>query len=368
MTALNENDLIVKLTFKCGQHQMEFLDVMLDIDQDGFIHTDVFRKPTSVNSLLCAASSHPRNLVENIPTGQFLRIRRICSSDAKFETQADLLKHRFRERGYSDKIIQRSYRRAKFSRRKDLLYKKQTPETTDVVRFISTFNAKSSEIWTALKKHWRILQLDPSLAPYISKNPTITYRRSRNLRDMLVHSHLSSNKYLFDSKGPQWGCRPCGGCVACPNIESTKTFTNADNSRTFKITHTVTCNTVGVIYSARCPCNKIYIGMTTRELCRRTREHVLDIRAASENDNLEELKTIPLHFKKFHNCDPSTLKFPCFIRKSFLVARDQCVVFSENAGSTLISRDDGTAYYTLLYFPFYFTLHLILMYCFTHMA
>ncbi|XP_073519484.1 uncharacterized protein [Phyllobates terribilis] len=66
---------------------------------------------------------------------------------------------------------------------------------------------------------------------------------------------------------------------------------------------------VGVIYCAKCPCNRIYVGLTSRELRRRTRERVLHIKAAKETDNVDELKTLPRHFKKFHNSDPSGLQF-----------------------------------------------------------
>ncbi|XP_073516652.1 uncharacterized protein [Phyllobates terribilis] len=286
---LNLNNLNINLTFKTGRHNMEFLDVMLSIDCDGLIQTGVFRKPTTTNALLHANSSYPRKLINGIPTGQFLRIRRICSNDETFEKQALDLKDRFRKRGYSEKAIQRSYRRAKFSDRKNLLYQQRKIGGKDIVRFISTFNSRSNEIWNALNKHWQVLLLDKTLSSYIPRNPMVTYRRAQNLRDRLVHSNLNSKKktYIFGSKGPSWGCRPCGSCVACPNTCSEKTFTNADKSREYTITHAITCTTIGVIYSARCPCDKIYIGMTTRELRKRTREHVLDIIAAKEVTNLD---------------------------------------------------------------------------------
>ncbi|XP_073513933.1 uncharacterized protein [Phyllobates terribilis] len=291
--SLNQNNLNIKLTSKAGRHGMDFLDVLLDIDSCGYIQSDVYRKPTSANTLLHAQSSHPKSIIKSIPTGQ----------------AADL-NMRFQQRGYSDRDIQSGYRRAKYSKRKDLLYNQGKRDNEDIVRFISTFNARNGEMWQALKRYWKVLQLDPVLSLHLSTNPAITYRRSKNFKDHLVKSHLGGPivKRMFGSKGPSWGCRPCGSCVACPNIDTTKVFSDSSNTKEFKIVHTITCTTVGIIYCARCPCNKLYVGLTTRQLRRRVREHVLDIKAAREVENFDELKTLPRHFKRFHNSDPSGLQ------------------------------------------------------------
>ncbi|XP_056376344.1 uncharacterized protein LOC130273474 isoform X2 [Hyla sarda] len=52
---------------------------------------------------------------------QFLRIRRICSTDEHFEKQANDLSLRFRERGYQERDITRGYARAKDTSRGNLL-------------------------------------------------------------------------------------------------------------------------------------------------------------------------------------------------------------------------------------------------------
>ncbi|XP_056414279.1 uncharacterized protein LOC130356583 isoform X2 [Hyla sarda] len=108
---------------------------------------------------------------------------------------------------------------------------------------------------------------------YLTEKPSFTYRRSKNLKDLLVHSHhkgQNANR-LFGSKGPKWGCKPCGGCVPCPNTETAKDFWDSSQQKKYLITYPITCNTVGVVYFATCPCNLIYIGLTCRELRHRVR-------------------------------------------------------------------------------------------------
>lgn len=127
---------------------------------------------------------------------------------------------------------------------------------------------------SALEKHWDILLVDKILQNHVSTYPSVTYRRSENLRDTSVHSHHAGEKFekAFGSKG----------CVACGNVETGNNFWNSQHTSEYKITHHITCSTSGVIYFATCPCGLIYIGMTTRQLRRSVREHVLGIIAAKK--------------------------------------------------------------------------------------
>ncbi|XP_056425685.1 uncharacterized protein LOC130367302 [Hyla sarda] len=75
------------------------------------------------------------HLIINTPYGQFLRARRLCSDDARFEAQAQELK------------------RAKAQNRTILLFsKKKTKTLTDQVRCIIDFNTQSSQLLHYMKK------------------------------------------------------------------------------------------------------------------------------------------------------------------------------------------------------------------------
>ncbi|XP_056425428.1 uncharacterized protein LOC130367072 [Hyla sarda] len=185
-------------------------------------------------------------------------------------------------------------------------------KTNEQVRCILEYNSRSTQVAEILQRHWSILLTDSSLCDALPPLPSITYRRSRNIKDTLVHSHYTEGDkkgYLFGGKGPRSGNTPCGKCVACPNMEKTTSFNDATGTRTYKIHHLITCTTKGVIYAATCPCNLTYIGMTTREFRRRIREHVLDIQAAKNETDIVQLKSIPRHFREKHECNSSLLRF-----------------------------------------------------------
>ncbi|CAJ0943749.1 unnamed protein product [Ranitomeya imitator] len=303
---LNHNDLNIHLTYKFHFSRIDFLDVMVERGADGLLTTSVFCKETDVNAVLHASSSHPPHVIGAVPTGQFLRLKRICSSEETFEIQADDLKNRFLDRGYSKRSVKRAYNRAKHFDRHQLLFSSKQTKATNQVRLVTQYHSRWRDMSDILAKHWPILLADPVLKQYLPSHPFVTARRSKNLGDHLVRSYLPpTNPRPIFSNGsrtdrPRWGCKPC----ACPNIEYATHFHSSDG-REFSITHTINCLTTMVVYHGTCPCNKIYIGLTTRTLKNRAREHVRDILAAAKEDNVDSLKTIPRHFKLHHSCDPS---------------------------------------------------------------
>ncbi|XP_077137152.1 uncharacterized protein LOC143796543 [Ranitomeya variabilis] len=139
---LNDNKINVKLTCKYSQTNVEFLDVVVSKGTNDRIETTVHRKEMAVNTLLHASSSHPQPLINGIPTGQFLRIKRIWSDHDSFKAQAESLSDRFADRGYSKRCIRKGWRKANSTRREDLLKPKNKPSMDSKVRFISTYSDK----------------------------------------------------------------------------------------------------------------------------------------------------------------------------------------------------------------------------------
>lgn len=182
-------------------------------------------------------------------------------------------KEQFLERGYPSKSIQHAYGRAKTSKYLELMTPRRRTHANpheNMVRFITPFNSRNVEMRLALRKYWDIHTSDDVVCQYLPADPSVTFKRARNLGDMLVRSHTGTlPKNLSGSRGPRWGCKPCGDCVACLNIELTNIFWDSNKTREYRITHTITFVTKFVVYFAVCPCGLIYVGLTSRELHRR---------------------------------------------------------------------------------------------------
>ncbi|CAJ0968182.1 unnamed protein product [Ranitomeya imitator] len=136
----------------------------------------------------------------------------------------------------------------------------------------------------------------------------VVAKRTKNLRDILVHSLYDPGRGTIPTGATGSGFYPCGLCKACGNHIKTKTFSNFNGTKTFTIRKRITCASRGVVYHATCPCNKVYIGLTTRELKIRMLEHCRDIMNAKTAQEVSTLKTIPRHFRQYHQCNPHGLK------------------------------------------------------------
>ncbi|CAJ0925161.1 unnamed protein product [Ranitomeya imitator] len=235
--------------------------------------------PPSTNALLHFSSSHPPKLKRSIPVGQFLRMHRICSDEGAFHKQAADLTRRFKNRGYRHADINKGYSRALHSDRPSLLVgrpKKPSKSTDSAPRYITKFNSNWSAINNIFKRHWPILLADRVLSSQITPYPLITWRKSPTLGDV-----LSKEFFFFNSAG----------------------------DKSYRIVHHITCNTEAIVYFALCPCNRIYIGMTTRPFKVRVQEHIRDINNSAKCSDPTLLKSIPRHFFEAHNSSPKGLNF-----------------------------------------------------------
>lgn len=121
-----------------------------------------------------------------------------------------------------------------------------------------------------------------------------------NLSDMLSRSEYfwSSDDSWLTSFPRSRGMFSCGHCQICHFSE---VFTNADNTKIYKI-KSLNCATTKVIYSLQCPCNKIYIGKTERQLWVPIGEHLRGVKH-------KELKSpLAQHFLLHHKSKPDGLR------------------------------------------------------------
>lgn len=92
--------------------------------------------------------------MRGIPQGQYLRLRRNCSTIEAFKNEAQDLCNRFLERGYPDHVLRRAYHSALTRERTDLL----TPGEDRCVK------KDKNPIKNILRRHWKVLLLDPDIA------------------------------------------------------------------------------------------------------------------------------------------------------------------------------------------------------------
>ena len=87
---------------------INFLDVNITLT-NGRLSTSLYFKPTDSHLYLDNSSCHPEHEIKNIPKGQFLRLRRICSDITDFIRECNRYIAYFIARGYDkDKLYETS--------------------------------------------------------------------------------------------------------------------------------------------------------------------------------------------------------------------------------------------------------------------
>ena len=200
---------------------------------------------------------------------------------------------------YPHGLITRARLGAEEKQRADLLVTIPGSNCTAADRppLVITYHPKNIAVCNILLRNCTLLRDDESTKATFHRLPLKAFCRTKNQKDLLVHSSLPQVLQR------QIGTSPCHrrNCRTCSFINSPDRITTTQ--RQIKISGVFTCITSQLIYwisCRRCP-RVVYIGETGRRLGDRFREHRLDVICALFT-NMRTLK-----FKsRLHNC-----VFPC---------------------------------------------------------
>ena len=96
----------IKVDLRLSQEQIEFLDVLVNLDGDGNLSTDLFTKPTDSKCYLHFDSDHPSHTKKAVPLGLAMRMKRICTHEDDYRNHRQELKNRLSERGYPENVVE----------------------------------------------------------------------------------------------------------------------------------------------------------------------------------------------------------------------------------------------------------------------
>ncbi len=270
LTYLNELHPTIKFTHEYSPTTINFLDVQVTKTTTGELMTDLYVKPTDSHAYLNFSSCHPRHIVNSIPYSQALRIIRICSDEASRKTRLDDLKRNLITRGFPPKLIRRSMDLALSPHQPGNLMRK-----TQSIPLILTFDPRKRNMNNFVTANEPLLSTDSMGQRFRDEYHTmITFRRPRNLKDILVHSDFTRKR----KQTP--GMRTCPKhCTSCARIKTGTEFTSNATGETYTIQGSHNCRSSYVIYLLECSkCNCQYVGQTSNTLHSRLTSHVSDIR------------------------------------------------------------------------------------------
>ena len=281
------------------------MDTTVKIDPDTRkVYSTLYTKPTDTHDYLLYSSAHPRHCKDNTPYSQLMRIRKICTKDADFISNAQMILGHFHCRGYPLELLKTSWEKAKNLNREALIKPKQianTPTTNTNFYLTTTYNPGSPDLKGLLTKNWDLINMPPFDLQIDQSRIKKGYRRCPNLKEKLCSSTIqyppSDNQNQRSSSwDPQMvkdrnKCTKTD-CTYCPYLERHGRVISHQTQRTYHAPKGVTCRSNNLIYLITCKkCLAQYVGETYRRLHKRMYEHLRDIR-------LHRDTPVALHFNR----------------------------------------------------------------------
>ena len=95
---------LIKFEVNTSTTMVIFLDVSVTL-KDGTLKTKLYTKPTDAFLYLHKSLNHPNHVINIIPKGQFIRIRRICSEKEDYVDNCRIICNHFTKRGYDSRKL-----------------------------------------------------------------------------------------------------------------------------------------------------------------------------------------------------------------------------------------------------------------------
>ena len=262
----------IKFSSYSSSEQVPFLDVMVSLE-DGFLQTDLYSKPTDTFSYLHWTSCHPFHTRKSIPYSLAFRLVRLCSSAKRLSVRLSEMTEHLISRGFPKKHIDSAIQKACQSSRTQALKRKNPLKKQNRIPFVVTYNPALPNIASILHTFFPILQTSDSCKEAIPNVPMVSFRKPKNLRNILVRASTSPNT---THRSKEAGFEPCSTsrCKTCQHTTKTNSFMSHANNKRFDLYHFLSCYSFNLIYLITClKCNKQYVGQTEQTLRQRMNGH-----------------------------------------------------------------------------------------------
>ena len=297
-----------------------FLDVKV-ILKGRNIETTLYTKPTDSHNYINYASCHQKSCKNGIPYGQFLRLRRVCSTESEFVANSRQLAFHFHRANYPLDLIQTSFEKAYLKDRHTLLIPKLDIPTNeenkdDSLFLITTHHPTFREVNNIVSANMDVLDRSSSTRPILQTNLVRGFRRCKNLRDILVRAKITPISDTNSNRArPINECtRPY--CIYCRMLNRSGSIHCPFTDKSYITRKQVSCKCTNLIYALECQkCGKVYVGQTKRRLMDRMMEHLRNIRQRCPNhivsrhytrDDHDGISNMTIHILEFISAHPDS--------------------------------------------------------------
>ncbi len=297
----------LKFTATISDVQVDFLDTTVKIDPDTRkVYTTLYTKPTDTHDYLLYTSAHPKHCKNNTPYSQLMRIRKICTLDADFTENSQMILAHFHRRGYPLPLLESAWAQAKTLNRETLIKPKTTALTQPANNnyfLTTTYNPGSPDLKGILTKNWDLISIPPYDLNIDQSRVKTGYRRCPNLKEKLCSSTIDYPPSQIQTRrqvtwDPSMVPNVCNtpNCKYCALLEHHGRVICHKTTRTYHAPMGVTCKSNNLIYLITCKkCLAQYVGETYRPLHKRMYEHTYAIRKNKKDSPVGVHFNLPGH-------------------------------------------------------------------------
>ena len=171
----------VAVDYDFGKRSVNYLDMTVFIDNEGFIRTDLYKKENRRVAYLMPSSAHPGHVTRNIPYSLAYRIRRICWSEELLETRLTELCTDLVSRSYRRRSILDSFERVRQVPRAEAIKRMHRDrETNQRVRFIVKYDPRLPDIRSTLLRSWKVMTEDKEMKRVFPNPPMVCYQKVKS--------------------------------------------------------------------------------------------------------------------------------------------------------------------------------------------
>ena len=192
------------MDFNFSNKEINFLGTVVYKTQSGKLETKLYRKESDRQAYFHGKSEHPESLKRSMPFSQALRLRRICSTNNESQDSFDKLRNKLIERGYKQQEINEGIERTKTLDRKKLLEEKAKKQNNRK-SLVLTYNCTLPNVKTAISNNWNLLHINQEFKDVFQEPAILTFRRNRNLYDLLGCKNIVDGKLQRLSKKKKIG-------------------------------------------------------------------------------------------------------------------------------------------------------------------
>ena len=160
---LNEKHKTIRFDFQISPRKIAFLDAMLYKDENNYIQTTLYRKPTDQ---------------------QALKLKTICSTSTEFDKNCAIIKQKFLDRQYKEEVLDEHIKKVDRIERKELFTFKEKNNKNRIPLSI-TYNRTLPNISKIVNRNWNILQINTEFHGVFQATLMIAFKCSQNLQEIM---------------------------------------------------------------------------------------------------------------------------------------------------------------------------------------